>query len=278
MGDLEIGRFVGRWVANFLKRLQEPFNWFGGVVGILSWVGLFQFSDLNLYGSSAVFVLFIIYLLWKSFPDAYLRVSSLTNRRLELADLDRILTPFKTVAILGNSSVGKSTFLSAASNRDIPDGATEAPYAVVVPIPDTRPTQFVGFIDTVGREYPNQVQMIERADALLIFLDHNSSGDDVALESVRMKEHERSTEGNIVPAIRQSSGEYDGVLIVANKADLWGSAPEAVEKMNALAVGAKDKILATGEFATPSKVSVIPSHSNLKSQDVSTVIKMFRAP
>lgn len=148
---------------------------------------------------------------------------------------------FGTVAIVGRSNVGKTTFLNAVLGEDL---------AVVSPVPQTtrdnllgvvhRPAAQIGFIDTPGIHRPRSelgrrmnvtaLEGARGADAILFMLDASAQ-----LTSKRRPKAEHVFHAEDQLLIQALSELSAPAIAVVNKVDLIGAKPRLLPLLEALA-------------------------------------------
>lgn len=241
------------------------------VAGIVTFASFFGIAATNLHPATPWVVIGVttLWIIIQSLPRVYLHPADYMNKRLSLADLDKMLLDIPRVGLMGSSSVGKSTFLSRVSHFEGPSQETEAPYAVIVALPDQNKGKYIALIDTVGRKYPSASQVISDSDAVIVFLDNSSRSGDELIASNRMKMHREIVASNITPSLEVAE-KCKYVLVLVNKADLWGGNSKSCLKMSRFANEIRDQL----SSAIPGKIiEILDNHSNLNGSAVSAVLR-----
>lgn len=260
-------RFFGEWATRVGAFLTGPAGILSTVFSLLAIVGLGSIEIPKIWAIyAAIAALFALLIL--TAPKARYYPGDLTNRRLELKQLEGILREFKKIGVLGNSFTGKSTFVGAVSNIPHDDKQSERPYAVMVAMPHGPRTNYIALIDTVGKEYPSQVQAMSDADGLLIFVDNDPGSTSHDVESDRARSHFDISERNIVPSLRALEREFRFILVVLNKSDLWQHDEDAKNAMTALG----ERIVAEIRKVDIKVPVAVMRHSSLSAKDNAALV------
>jgi hypothetical protein len=263
-----VGKYIALWARNVPRSFTSVFTWIAGVASIASFTGV-QLGALPSYAPWIVVVPAVVWILWQARPNVYLNPAHYINQALTLSELDKMLAPIPRVVLLGNSSVGKSTFMSRATHSLYIPRETAAPVATIVAVPDTKPPKYIALIDTVGRKYPSAANIALRADAAVLFLDNNDGNNDSALKQNRIKSHRDIARSNVGPALEESE-TCRFVAVVANKSDLWAADEKCSAKMSQLSEEIRDSI---SSATSGHPVEIIYNHSNNNPEDVSSLIR-----
>ena len=225
-------RLLRAWSYRFGDQFLGAMTRLGTIASLMAALGL---TMANVPYASLLFVAIFAYICWlayRSLPTFHVHPSEIANTRIELEELDTLLMPVKCIGLLGPTLVGKTTFLNSATarKREFPQRQTEKPYAVVVQLPDTKPPQYIGLIDSVGQQDYSQYTILERTDLVCLFIDHNAKPDQTGLQRRRLQEHRRLLR-QLIRTKADAETAASKVVLVANKYDLWGQDEHASRSM-----------------------------------------------
>lgn len=268
----KIGTFLSVWKVKFIDRLLSGLNALALIVTLLGFFGLTAGSLpyagwllLALPGTAAWAAI-------RSLPRFRVSPSEVVGKKIELEELDSILSHVPIVGLLGVHEVGKTTFLNAVLHKTEPKRRTAKPYAVVIQLPDAEPGSFIAIVDSVGERYENQFQVILKSDVVCIFLDHNPSDaiSDVAGNRINDEQHFLD---QIVLTRRANTRGADRAVIVQNKTDLWNGNPKTRSTMDRLSANA---VKAIGSVSRAGGVTRLDRFSNTRSEDVTRLLSEIK--
>jgi len=233
--------FLVAWIQKFTEELARPFNFLGIILGVLGFYGInnssIPFS--NFFGLA--FIPFIVYCLYKSFPNFGVSPSAVIGKRLKIAELDNLNETVIRVGLLGRSSVGKTTFLNSTVNRSEPKRKTLFPYATIVRIEHSGIEKYIAFVDSVGESTASQAKILSLADLHCLFIDHNASDKNKRYLLKRL--HSHVTLATDLAKARPAPASEKAIILIANKSDLWDSSDVSVEKMRETVARCREELL-----------------------------------
>lgn len=253
--------FKNRDWGNFKNSFATNFNGMGTFVtvtgGFLGAVG--YFINNGLYLSLVGIALIIGSLIWaiyKSWPEIFLTLEDFKSHIVPIADLNGIRPIPFTVGLMGRSKSGKTTFLHKTTYIRNKLTRTNEIYANIVQLPShLKPNGKLIIIDGDGKQFNQQFNIMGIVDILIIFFDHNESGDNVKLRKLRLKEHEDFID-QVISNLKHSKN-LKHIHLVINKYDLWGN---SVDREFIIKWG--DEMLSNIEKNCDIKVTISHTHSN----------------
>ena len=212
--------FLATWRVKLWDRLLAFLTL---VTLVITLVGFFGLTAASVPRANLAFLLVPAYLVWvgyKTVPQFYLTPSAIVGRRLEMAELDKLLVKVFTVGLVGITDAGKTTFLDAVRHRKEPKRRTAAPYAVIVVLPDRNQTKYIAIVDSVGQLFDNQFDVVRHSDLVCLFLDHNTSDTLPKSNSSRLNK-QREFVDQIARTHEYETLGARSILLLGNKSDLW---------------------------------------------------------
>lgn len=266
----KIAGFCSVWWIKFRDRVTS------GLQAAAVIASIFAFFGLSLVGSTySLWILGLVLLLllfWalRSLPRFHVHPSDIAGRKIEIEELERLLTKIEVVGLVGIDETGKTTFLNSIAHRSEPTRRTEKPYCVVIAMPDQSPTTYVAIIDSVGQRYENQFQVMEKADLVCLFLDHNASDRTRDVDDQRVIDHSRFVD-QLVRTHATRGAQANSIIVVGNKSDLRRRSPASRESMATLVDQTVNNL--RPRFGSVRKVE---SFSNRTPEDVSGLLREIR--
>jgi len=206
------------WHRRFGRRLTET----GGIVGIvglaLTAVGATVASPIVLIAGSVAAGGALIYSGVRAIPPRMSPATQNVGKNLRIEDLRSIHPPVLRLGVVGYTQAGKTTFIERALDRPGLATRTNRVYATVLAL-QTRPTKYVALLDADGHQYAQQFVVAENADFLIVFVDHNSGSDDLAISRERQDDHTRFLDQLQGCLTRRERPQRLHLLL--NKRDLW---------------------------------------------------------
>lgn len=196
----------------------------GTAMGVAGWTILSGTAAAVLSGGGAVLAFGAFgYAIWNAVPSATRTPESLVGQILRLRDLKNVAPPVSTMAIVGASRAGKTTFKNRLSFHPRPNERTQSVTAHIVPIPKN-PPMYIAILDGGGEKFSQQFGIVAPCDHLCIVIDHNSSDTESSVNHERLESHSK-----FLNQIRDHLVEVNGprklsIEILLNKRDLWESA------------------------------------------------------
>lgn len=198
---------------------------------------------------------------------SYLGAHEAAGRKLSLAALARLLPGCVKVAFVGAGAVGKSTLLHHLVGLEGKPAETKGAELTLFSV--APPVGQLAYLDSAGQDLPQQAEIVDHADLIVLMLDHNEGG--IRRVSERRKQSQASSVDHLVSKIRhmrRQGKEVVAVHVLRNKSDLWGGCP-AREKENLGAWFAAQ--LAKVKAVMPNGSVTDDDHWNGSSEDVAKV-------
>jgi len=256
------------WPQRFGKALTET----GGVVGLvgigISAVGATVATPIVIGVGGATVGGALVYAACRGIPPKMLSATDLVGIIIPLEALDRIDPPILKLGIVGYTQSGKSTFLKNALQKVPEVERTDKVYAVVITL-QTSPPTYVALLDGDGEQLPQQFEVAENADFLLVFVDHNYGDDTTAKSKARIGEH-NSFLKQLEFYIKKRE-PLPRLHIVLNKRDLW----EKSKNANDLQEWFSDHVRQWKKVRIAENITS-DVHSNMLSNDVNKIIHHIR--
>jgi GTPase SAR1 family protein len=250
---------------------------FKGMTAFLTFVGFviaiisLQFKDdtiISIIFWSGIILTFgsIIWVFQQSFPPNLICLDDYKDKNIPLDILTKIKPiPFK-IGVIGCSKSGKTTFLRKCNFRSPPLARTNDIYATNLQLPENKGNVVV--LDGDGKQHTQQFVIIEKADLLIIFFDHNETDDKNQVVKKRLSEHEEFFEQIIFHLKSQKNIKY--IHIIMNKNDLWQKSISK-EKLETWFNEQITKLSNNGNYKLTSSFE----HSNNKSEKIGEVIDII---
>lgn len=256
------------WPQRFGKALTEA----GGVVGLvgigISAVGATVAAPVVIGVGGATVGGALVYAACRGIPPKMLSAMELVGTIIPLEVLDRIDPPILKLGIVGYTQSGKSTFLKNAL-QEVPEvERTSKVYAAILTL-QTSSLTYVALLDGDGEQLPQQFEVAENADFLLVFVDHNYGDDKTAKSKVRIGEHDRFLKQLEFYIKRREP--LPRLHIVLNKRDLWEKSKNADD----LQEWFSDHVSQWERVCIAENVTS-DVHSNMLSNDVNKIIRHIR--
>ena len=212
-------------------RLYSEFNTVGGIIGalgiMLAFVPLLADKPLEhnfwlsvLIGGGGLALALSMVAVVNSWPLAVKPVQEVLGVSISLDILETVDPPPLRVGIVGPSYSGKSTLMRGLAALPQTNERTVGVTATVVMIP-TCTHRAIALIDGGGQFYADQFRVAEKAEILIVVLDHNQSETEVRLSQTRLKEHQDF--GKQLREHLRRGQRKKFLYILANKSDIWGT-------------------------------------------------------
>jgi GTPase involved in cell partitioning and DNA repair len=211
---------------------------------------------------------------FRSVPPKKQSASEFNSRHITLSQLAELHPPVLKLGIVGDTRAGKTTLINRILQKPRPKDRTQGVGAYIAAL-QTSPVEYVALIDGSGEEFSDQFQIAERADVLVMLLDHNKSATVSQIDPDRISEN-RDFHRQIrthLASVREGQSK-DAVYILINKRDLWQQ--EAGEKQREL-LNVVDQLAETWRTSALAQKVVVLRHSNLSQDDVSAFLTRITA-
>lgn len=206
------------WPTRFGKALTET----SGIVGLagiaISAAGAIFAAPVILGAGGVTIGGALLYAGYRGIPPELKSASELVGTSVPIQVLDEIDHPILKLGIVGSSQSGKTTFLQQVLQQPPETTRTHKVYAAIVAL-QTTPVTYIALIDGDGEQFAHQFEVVENADFILIFLDHNLGDANVAKSKERIDEHDRFIK-QLEFHLKQRK-QIARVHLVLNKRDLW---------------------------------------------------------
>lgn len=207
--------------------LATPINLASAVIGVAGFV--FAIGALYVGGWRTIWfalsallcaagVVYLVVTVCHNWPPPLVASSELLDRRLDPAELKKVADDICIVGLVGNSGAGKTTLANNLLGEDWPNSRTQNVGATVVRLP--RKDKNVALLDGSGEEYSQQFSVAEKADELIMLIDHNSSHNNSGLDQSRIKKHFEFAD-QLCRHLSAAGGKRWSILVLVNKRDLW---------------------------------------------------------
>ena len=211
------------WWKTWLSRSAQEANATSGLVTLLGGgtaaFGAFTAVPVAAIGGGVVILGAAAWCAWKGYPPKLKNAFDLVGATISARDVDLIDPPISKAGFLGASRVGKTTLLSHIAVRPNPNVRTDH-ISVTVISSQTSPQKYLALFDGAGQKFTQQFKILDSADVLLIFVDHNDGDNDVAIDETRMAMH-LSFVDQLRDHITSNGIKVSHVHFVLNKSDLW---------------------------------------------------------
>ena len=255
------------WPCRFGKALTDT----GGVVGLvglgISAVGATVAGSVVLAIGGVTAGGALVYAACRGIPPKMLSAAELVGTDVPLRMLEAIDPPILKLGVVGTTQAGKTTFIQKALHRPPGTTRTNKVYAAVLAL-QTSPTRYIALLDGDGEQFPQQFEVSENADFLVVFVDHNQSDDGVAKSKDRLDEHDRFLK-QLEFHIRRR-GKLSRLHLLLNKRDLWERSKGAAELEQWLASHAQR--WQNANMATETTLGI---HSNMVVDDIGSVVRLI---
>lgn len=260
---------------SFLPKMRKNLGFFF-FTGVGITVLFFGFN-IDLYQFYViVFAIFLIILglalvVYMSWPNRIIKTADKLGENIDLSTVKKLRPPVLKIGIVGLSSVGKTTLTENIIQTNYTNERT-LHTSVIICNNRLRPNEYFGMIDGPGNNTPEQFNIIQNSDILVILFDHNSSEDRIPINDDRLREI-----SNLNNQFRNLFNQYDLKLnqihLVLNKKDLW--IKESEENIERLEKWFEKEITRwdTGSFA---KFVSSSHHSNKISKDLNLLISKLK--
>lgn len=256
-----------QWPRRFGKALTET----GGVVGLvglgLSAVGATGAGPVVLGIGGVTVGSSLLYAGWRAVPPKMQSATELVGKNVSLRSLEAIDPPILKLGIVGYTQAGKTTFLQKALHREPGTTRTNKVYAAVLSL-QMAPTTYIALLDGDGEQLPQQFEVAEHADFLLVFLDHSQADDNIAKSKDRLEDHDRFLQQLEFQMKRR--GQLRHLHFVLNKRDLWERSKSAAELQQWLTAHAKQFQRANVAADTTADI-----HSNMVADDIGKLVRLI---
>ncbi|MFW2791997.1 GTPase domain-containing protein, partial [Acinetobacter baumannii] len=203
-----------------------------------------------------------------SIPERKLVLKKQVGKKLTLDQVSEIYPKPFLLGIVGETKTGKSTFMYKSLHSTKQASRTNEIYGEVIPIPESSDQYFV-VIDGDGDKIYQQIDIMNRVDCLLVFVDHSESHQKKQVSLDRLKSHENFLK-NLSDCLLGYSRKYR-IHIVLNKQDLWEGSSRKEDLL---------KWFTTNTEALGSKLNCTLTtnmHSNLQVDSVSSLLHQISA-
>lgn len=266
--------FKNRNWGGFLNNLKKLFNSIGTYITFISTIMMLigiKFPDNSFPYIFEIgllsFILSLIWIVFEAWPEKILTIKDLNNTQISLENLNKIHpAPFK-LGIIGCSKSGKTTFLQKASFSRKPLVRTNEIYANVFQLPDHLNTKGkIILLDGDGKQHPQQFNIMERSNLIIIFFDHDESNDIDVLNNDRKNEHNIFFQQLIFNLRNCTNLKY--IHIVINKHDLWGKSQDSTAIIDWIK-SLKDDLEKVGNY----KISESFQHCNNNQDSIAEILE-----
>ena len=255
------------WPQRFGKALMDT----GGVVGLIgvgiSAVGATIAAPVVITIGGVTIGGALLYAGYRGIPHRMLSASEIVGTSPTLIELEDINPPIFKLGIVGYTQSGKTTFLRQALHQEPGTTRTSKVYATILAL-QSSPVTYVALLDGDGEQLPQQFEVAEKADLLLVFLDHNQGDDNIAKSKERLEEHDRFMRQLEFYMSRRKPLTH--LHLVLNKRDLWERSKGADELRDWLAAHVSH--LKGANICSDITSDV---HSNLIASDISKMVRQI---
>jgi len=214
--------------------------------------------------------LFLIAII-KSFPTVFFTVHDKVGSYIKVEHLQNFLQKPKFIGVIGRQSVGKTTFVDACIGRPYEKKSTEKPYARIVALPNTDPTEFVALIDTVGCADISQFNIQAMSYSLVLFLDHSESSISNGHSVDRINKHKYLVD-QLTKSLEKANKQKK-IVVICNKSEIWSSQSGDNQAMATLAQEIKMILMSSGKYDV---VTIIDHHSNMNTNDIASAKSLLK--
>lgn len=241
--------FVGFGLTVVGPTLEDPI-----AINVVLWSGLvLMFCS----------VCFVFYYSW---PPRLPHLNEFLDRPIPLETLNNMQPiPFKIGAI-GSSQSGKTTFYRRCNFSSPALSRTNDISAIPLQLPDNK--GHVVVLDGDGKKHTQQFVIIENADLLLIFFDHNETSNRKEVIKKRLADHVDFFEQVLFHLSQNNSIKH--IHVIMNKHDLW---QHSISKDNLKKWFDEqvEKLRIVGKY----ELTYSFEHSNNKPEDIGSVINVI---
>jgi hypothetical protein len=188
------GNLASRRWGQFPKRMLTEAATTSGVIGVaglaVGAAALVVAAPVAATLGGALVVVGAGWTAYRAIPPKRHTPAELMGKILNVNELDNIDPPLVRVGFIGASRAGKSTLLDHLQTIRSRDEQTENPYASVVALQRTSPQKYFALVDAAGQYYTQQFKVVDNADVLLVFVDHNEGSSDPTIDQGRLRTHE----------------------------------------------------------------------------------------
>ena len=250
---------------------------FLGMTGILTFVGFGialvspKLEDstaisLVLWSGIGLMVCCVIWVIYHSWPPKLPSLDDFHNKNIPLDVLNRINPiPFKIGAI-GSSKSGKTTFYRRCNFSSPALSRTNDVSAIPLQLPENK--GHVVVLDGDGKKHTQQFVIIENADLLIIFFDHNETDNRKEVIKKRLSEHEDFFEQVLFHLNQKNNIKY--IHVIMNQHDLWLNSISK-EKLKIWFDAQVEKLRNVGKY----ELTYSFEHSNNKPENIGDVIDVI---
>lgn len=160
----------------------------------------------------------LLYAGCKGIPPKMLPASERVGLKFSLDELKSIDPCILKLGIVGTTQSGKTTFTNFILQKSPETSRTNKIYATIVAL-QTTPPLYVALLDGDGYQMWQQFEIAEKADFILVLVDHNQSNVSINTSNERIKEHD-----NFLKQIEFHIKNHNCsacVHLLFNKRDLW---------------------------------------------------------
>jgi hypothetical protein len=216
-----------RW-GQWLPRIQSEANATSGLFGLagagIGIIGGVMAAPVAVAVGSAAVVGTLGWCVIKAIPPKLQRASDVVGTTMTAADVLAIDPPISRAGFVGTGRVGKSTLLSHIAVRAAPAAKTAHVSATVISS-QSAPQRYLALFDGAGQQYSQQFKILDSADILLVFVDHNAGDRDIVTDHARLEEHQFFIR-QLIDYLTANSIKLRHAHFVLNKSDLWMSGPD----------------------------------------------------
>lgn len=249
LGMTGILTFVGFGIALVSPKLKDP-----TAISLVLWSGI------------GLMVCCVIWVIYHSWPPKLPSLNEFHNKNIPLDVLNRINpVPFKIGAI-GSSKSGKTTFYRRCNFSSPALSRTNDVSAIPLQLPENK--GHVVVLDGDGKKHTQQFVIIENADLLLIFFDHNETDHRKEVIKKRLSEHEDFFEQVLFHLSQKNNIKY--IHVIMNKHDLWLNSISK-EKLKIWFDTQIEKLRNVGKY----ELTYSFEHSNNKPENIGDVIDVI---
>lgn len=203
----------------------------GTTIGLAGWSMVAgTVATVLTYGGAAIVIGSLGAAFVRAIPPATKRPQDLVGQTIPLDEIENIYPKIMTLAVVGESKVGKTTLKDRLSFTPSIYVRTQDTSAYVTSF-QTSPPTYIAILDGGGERFSHQFKLAEQCQCLCVVIDHNSSDSDVDVDQVRLNAH-REFSRQIRQHLDDSSSESKlWVRLLINKHDLWGELSADKQKM-----------------------------------------------
>lgn len=257
-----------KWWKDFKKVIEENSGMTTIGSSAISVVGGVAAGPWGLFSGAAGVAIAVVYAGIKSYPAPKKSPADLIGKKLSFEDLVQLDTNPLLLAVVGASQSGKSTFLSTAQHNKKPSTRTNKVQGEIMMLPG-KPPDYIALLDADGKEFYQQFELVEKADFIVLFIDHNKSSVDKQMSEERLKEHDNFIE-QVEPVLKKRKN-LPKIHLLFNKRDLWENESDSDYLKSWF-----EKHAAEWKRRNISKEFTYGYHTNMTTDDTATMMEVIR--